>query len=151
MIFEVDALAATGCTRRPRRVVLAGEGDAALVEETLHARVAIIGRTVPRDEEALCTVVVWQVFHCVELEARVAAVRQVFPRRDDEDLDMRAPRDGSGVFPPDFHVVGASTAGRTGGLVPGCVIWFGWTNGETPEERREFGTARVAHEGREPG
>ena len=90
--------------RRPRCVVLAEDGGAALVEDALGERVAVIGRTNPYGEDLVWTRVVQQASPCVEFEAWVAVVRQAFPRRDDDDFDMRAPRNGSGGLPPDLHV-----------------------------------------------
>ena len=148
-ILDVEIPAATGCTRRPRRVVLVGEGDAALVKDALNARVAVIGRTVPCREKALWTAVVRKAFPWVGFGAWVVVVRHAFPRRDD---DFRAPRDRPRGLPPDFDVCVASTTDGLGGLVPGLVVRAGGANRETPVQGRELRhgarAAPAAHEGR---
>ena len=99
-------------------VVLAGAGrDALVVIEALDAQVggAVGG-----------------------FEARIAVVRREFPRGDDEDLNVRVPRDGPGGWPPDLNV--RVPADDPGGLLPGLAVWSGAANGAT----HGAGAARAA-------
>lgn len=75
----------------PHSFVLAGgECDALVALESLDTRVAAIGRAFPRGG----------------FEARIAVVRRAFPRGDDQDHNVRVPRDGPGDLrrPEDLNV-----------------------------------------------
>ena len=63
------------------------------------------------------------------------ALIPAFPRGDNEDLNVRAPRDGTGGLLPDLHVR-VPTDGP-GDLLPGLVVWSGGANGVAQEEGRE--------------
>jgi hypothetical protein len=84
-----------------RSVVLAGEGVAALVVvEALEA----------------------QSPGARSIALRIAVIRRAFPRGDDEDLNLRAPRDGPGGLPPDLNV---RAPADDPGVLPGRVVWYG--------------------------
>ena len=79
---------------------------------------------------------------CVGFGARFAVVRRAFPRRDDEDLNLRAPRDGPGECRQDLN--GRVAAGGPGELLP---VAGGADAASLPEGRE---AARAAGVGLDP-
>ena len=103
--------------RRRRRFCACRRG-AVICARRRRLRIVVVWRTFPRGRS--------QVF---------PVVRTAFPRGDNEDLNVRAPRDGQGGWSPVLNVrVPADGPGR---LLPGCAVWSGGAKGATQEEGRE--------------
>ena len=80
---------------------------------------------------------------------RIAAIRRAFPRGDEEDLNLRVPRDGPGGQPPEMNAPDLNVRAplhETRGLLPGLVVWCGAANRATQEglEPRHAAAAAAA-------
>ena len=105
-------------------------------------------RGVLRGDDARWIAVIWRAIIRGRFEARLTVVRNAFPRGDDEDFNVRTPRDGPRGLPKDFDV-GAPADGPRGRL-PGRVVWSAAANGATQEEGRAPRNGARAPQGARP-